>query len=112
MKRLLRCLSREEVMKLVEGKTYRLKQALPLILSDRKYRGRAKPTKHWTYFDMSLKGHAVDGFMDEGTEVIFSHRTASRMYAVDHYFTVPSLNGAMISIRNWQHELEHIISGG
>lgn len=100
-------------MKLVEGKTYRLKQALPLILSSRKYRGRAKPTKHWTFFDMPHLWHTdeLDGFMDEGTEVIFSHRTASRMYAVDHYFTVPSLNGAMISIRNWQHELEHIISG-
>jgi len=99
-------------MKLVEGKTYRLKQALPLILSDRKYRGRAKPTKHWTYFPWPRHTDELDGFMDEGTEVIFSHRTASRMYAVDHYFTVPSLNGAMISIRNWQHELEHIISEG
>jgi hypothetical protein len=102
-------------MKLVEGKTYRLKQALPLIRSYRKYRGRAKPTKHWTYFPYGFLDQfqdPTDGFMDEGTEVIFSHRTASRMYAVDHYFTVPSLNGAMISIRNWQHELEHIISDG
>ena len=103
-------------MKLVEGKTYRLKQALPLIPSSRKYRGRAKPTTHWTYFDWTgthlyIHQHIADGIMAPGTDIIFSHRTASRMYAVDHYFTVPSLNGAMISIRNWQHELEHIISG-
>jgi hypothetical protein len=65
---------------------------IPLYIPGRKYRGKSSRTKFFTTAPV-VKNIDILPFieaLDIGDELVFSHRTASRTYSVDYYFTVPS----------------------
>lgn len=90
-------------MKLAEGKCYRLTRSLALIRLKRKRWGRAAFATHWTSPRFSVDvvmeaGGRADEWIAAGAIIRFSHWTASRTWATDHWFQLP--NGPGFSITN------------